>query len=227
MRRVHRLTLLLVLTLGWIAPASAFEISPKGHELSRFFNSLDVERHWLPGVHINWYTGDRDSAEHAATHCSAFVASASKRLGVYILRPPQHPQELLANAQYAWLYQHGAEHGWKAVTSPLEAQRLANDGVLVVAAYQSPNPKKPGHIAIVRPSTKSVELIAQDGPQIIQAGGTNHRSTDLKTGFKNHPNAWGNASYHAVRFFVHEIGTPTATGMPVASKSGRTLAAVH
>ena len=37
------------------------------------------------------------------THCSAFVASFSKQLGVYMLRPPDHSPTLLANAQMRWL----------------------------------------------------------------------------------------------------------------------------
>jgi hypothetical protein len=199
--RSRRLLPALVLLIGCF-PAQAFEITPKGHELARFFDGLDVERHWLAGTHVNWRTGDRDSDRHASTHCSAFVASACERLGVYILRPPEHPQVLLANAQFEWLRTDGKQRGWHAVKSPLEAQRLANEGHLVVAAYRNPDPKKSGHVAFVRPSAKRERLIESEGPQVIQAGASNYTSTSLKNGFRHHPDAWIDASHHAVRFYV-------------------------
>jgi hypothetical protein len=213
MGKLRYIPLLLSVLLG-VAAAHAGEITSKGQQLAKFYDSLDVERHWLAGQHVNWYTGDRDSDRHGATHCSAFVASACQRLGVYILRPPQHPQELLANAQFEWLHAHGPEQGWKPVRSPLEAQRLANEGVLVVAAYQNGDSKKPGHIALVRPSLKDDGLVKTVGPQLIQAGGTNYRSANLKTGFKNHPDAWIDASHHAVRFYQHAIGDVSHLAQP-------------
>ena len=71
------------------------------------------------------------------THCSAFVAAFAKKLGIYILRPPEHGQVLLANAQNEWLPSAGAAQGWRAVSNALEAQALANSGVLVVASYHN------------------------------------------------------------------------------------------
>ncbi len=201
--RSKRLLPVLLAVLTLTTPLSAIEVKPQGHELARFFNSLDVEHHWLAGKHVNWRTGDRDSDRHAATHCSAFVASACERLGVYILRPPEHGQVLLANAQFQWLHSEGKNHGWHRVKSPSEAQRLANEGQLVVATYHNGDPKKSGHIAFVRPSPKSDRLIQIEGPQIIQAGATNYNSTSLKNGFRHHPDAWIDASHHAVRFYVH------------------------
>jgi hypothetical protein len=82
-------------------------ISPKGLALERFLDGLDVDRRWIAGVHIDWETGIPDGKPEKLpgkhTHCSAFVASAAKKLGIYILRPPEHGQVLLANAQFEWL----------------------------------------------------------------------------------------------------------------------------
>lgn len=208
--RRSRLLLILALLISGTT-LSASEIKPSGHELARFFDSLDVERHWLAGTHVNWRTGDRDSDRHSATHCSAFAASACERLGVYLLRPPDHKQILLANAQYEWLPTEGKKQGWSRVKSPLEAQRLANEGHLVVASYHNGDPAKPGHIALVRPSPKSDRLIETEGPQIIQAGANNYNSTSLKNGFRHHPDAWRDGSHHAVRFFSHPATNPSRT----------------
>ena len=94
-------------------------------------------------------------------------------LGIYLLRPPEHPTVLLANAQYDWLFKSGKEQGWTQVPDGHRAQHLANEGYLVVAVYKESDPKHHGHIAIVRPSTKSDELIDAEGPQITQAGAHN------------------------------------------------------
>src|SRR5437868_9503370 len=137
---------------------------------------MTVEKLWLPGRVVNWKTGEpldrpvKDGKAH--THCSAFVAAACLRLGVYILRPPEHGTVQLANAQADWLPKEGARHGWRPVATASEAQRLANRGVIVVAAFRETG-GKPGHIAIVRPSTKGGAKLRDEGPQIIQAGMTN------------------------------------------------------
>src|SRR5438445_12263218 len=68
---------------------------------------MNVESLWLAHEHVNWETGEPDKGEDytgpgRSTHCSAFAAAVGKRLGVYMLRPPEHGQILLANAQAAW-----------------------------------------------------------------------------------------------------------------------------
>src|SRR5271167_1948106 len=112
-----------------------------GHQLANFLDTLQVESRWPAGVHVNWETGLPDGRterfEGKHTHCSAFVASAAKQLGVYILRPPEHGQMLLANAQYDWLADQGAAHGWAPVSDGYEAQKAANRGFLVVASYKN------------------------------------------------------------------------------------------
>ena len=79
-----------------------------------------------------------------------------------------------------------------------EAQRLANEGKLVVAAFPSPNPKKPGHIAIVRPAEKTLEQLKDEGPQITQAGEENALSTTAKDGFRHHKGAWLDGIFYFV-----------------------------
>jgi hypothetical protein len=195
---------LLVLT-G--ATCRASEVSQAANQLIQVLDSLHVEEHWPVGVHVNWETGIPDGKPEMAqgrhTHCSAFVASAAKHLGVYILRPPEHAQILLANAQYDWLSAGGEQRGWKLLTTALDAQEYANRGFLVVAAYKNHH-DKPGHIAIVRPSDKSTAMILSEGPEITQAGGTNYRDTNLKQGFAGHPAAWGK---NEVRYFAHSVDT--------------------
>ena len=53
--------------------------------------------------------------------------------------------------QFDWLRDEGKRHGWQAVKGAAEAQRLANEGNLVVATFKAADAKKPGHIALVRP----------------------------------------------------------------------------
>jgi len=83
--------------------AAADDVSLHGRELAATLDAMNVERLWPAGEHVTGETGvpdgkpERGDGKH--THCSAFVASAAKRLGVYILRPPEHGQILLTNAQ--------------------------------------------------------------------------------------------------------------------------------
>ncbi len=188
------------------ATEGAAPVTAPAEHLADAIDSLDVEHHWPAGVHVKWDTGIPDGRQESSTgkhtHCSAFVAAAAKKVGIYILRPPEHPQSLLANAQYDWLESEGAAQGWKPVASPVEAQRLANEGWFVVATYKNHHDDKPGHIAIVRPSNRNVESIREEGPEITQAGGTNYRSVPLRVGFSGHPAAW---SHREVLFYAHAV----------------------
>src|ERR1700749_2783569 len=107
----------LGLTIALLSPALARDISPAGQRLAQKLDSFDVEHHWPAHLPVNWETGDPDGKPEKGTgvhtHCSAFVASAAKQLGVYILRPPEHGQVLLANAQNEWLEGEGAAQGWR------------------------------------------------------------------------------------------------------------------
>ena len=168
---------------------------------------MNVDRLWLARQRVHWKTGEpygeqpTDGKPH--THCSAFVAAFCYRHGIYILRPPEHSPTYLANAQYDWLRSEtGQKAGWRPVEGPVEAQRLANQGLIVVAAFKESDPKKHGHIAIVRPSTKSEATIMAEGPQIIQAGMDNYQSASLQEGFKHHRGAWSGGR---IAFFCHEL----------------------
>jgi len=182
----------------------ADEITPAGQRLSKFLDNMDVEHLWLPGGKVKWQTGEpldkpvMDGNKH--THCSAFVAAACQRLDIYILRPPDHSATMLANAQFDWLHDEGKKEGWKPVRSAQQAQAFANRGYLVVATCKENG--KAGHIAIVRPSTKSAERIENEGPQIIQAGRTNYKSASLKRGFKNHPREFREKR---IRYYAHKV----------------------
>jgi hypothetical protein len=181
------------------------EPTPQGLRVAQRLDAMDVEHHWLAGEHVDWRTGLPDTGRSGKTHCSAFVAAACERLGVYILRPPEHRMVHLATAQAEWLQQEGASHGWTAVPSPFQAQDLANQGRLVVAAFPSPDPSKHGHIALVRPSAKDAALLETEGPQIIQAGTENATSTTVKAGFRHHRGAWVSAADQRILFFAHAL----------------------
>ena len=117
-------------------------ITPPGRRLATLLDATGVDYLWLAGHHVAWRSGeidqDRPDGREAKTHCSAFVAAIAARLGVYVLRPPEHLQELLATAQMRWLRTYGASRGWRALAGYLEAQRTANRGDLVVEAFRIP-----------------------------------------------------------------------------------------
>jgi hypothetical protein len=195
----------LVCTAGFSCVLLASELGPVGIHLAAQYDTLDVEHRWLPGHPIDWRTGVWVSNKVAKTHCSAFAAAACERLGIYLLRPPEHAQKNLANAQFHWLAEAGLEQGWAPVDSPFQAQQLANEGQMVVGVFLNPNPAKSGHIALVRPSDKPTIVIQTEGPQIIQAGRTNHASTSVKIGFHLHRGAWINSDNHQIRFYAHPV----------------------
>lgn len=195
-------SLLLFFTLFYSSTALA-HITPQGKKLSHFLDSMHVESKWKAGEYIDWLSGrslgEVDEGERV-THCSGFVAAATKKLGIYLLRPPQHDQALLANAQYHWLHHTGKKYGWFPIRGRLAAQRIANKGYLVVATYANPNPNRPGHIAIVRPSNKSSTSVLAHGPEIIQAGAQNFNSAPLNEGFSRHQTAF---TKNRIQFYGH------------------------
>jgi hypothetical protein len=182
-------------------------VSPEAERMVKVFNSMHVEEHWPAGVIVDWRTGDptgkpvTDGGKH--THCSQFAAATCEQLGIYLLRPPEHSPVLLANAQYDWLPEKGRDAGWMSVADGVAAQDLANRGQVVVAVYKNHDPKKSGHIAIVRPGKKSAEQIAVEGPDVVQAGGHNYNCVSLKKGFANHPAGF---AQNEIRFYAHTVG---------------------
>jgi hypothetical protein len=207
-------TLLAAILLSPIQPIATAQhppccgpISPAGQRLAFFLDNMDVESLWLANEHVNWETGkpDRGAGYEGPgnhTHCSAFAAAAAMRLGVYLLRPPQHGQDLLSNAQAEWIAgPEGQKAGWRPVSDMHQAQHLANDGRLVLVLFPNPDPHAPGHVAIVRPSEKSEHALEADGPEAIQAGQHNHNKICVRIGFENHPGAFPSG----VRYYTHPL----------------------
>ena len=183
-------------------------ITPDGRRLAAFLDRSGVERLWLPRNHVNWLTGEPDPnrphpAPHA-THCSTFAAAMARRLGIDLLHPPQHSQRLLATAQAHWLAKAGPAEGWRRV-DPRTAQTLANRGWFVVASYANPDPRRPGHIAVLRPSRKSDALLRAHGPEETQAGFRNRLRTYVARGFAEHPGAWQPGGAGTIRFYAHAV----------------------
>lgn len=199
-------TLALSAALAGSAYADTLEVTPKGQQLAQLLDSLGVESKWIAGAHVDWRTGEPDGRPEKLpgkhTHCSAFVASAAEKLGIYILRPPEHGQVLLANAQNEWLETEGPAQGWRPVADAVEAQSLANRGVLVVASYHNHRDTKPGHISIIRPAARSPDDIAADGPLSIQAGMTNSASIPVRLGFAGHTHAWNGDE---IEYYAHDV----------------------
>ncbi len=199
--------------LGLSRPAQSIEpsccgpITDQGRRLLSVLDGMNVESLWLAHEHINWETGEPDKGEDytgpgRSTHCSAFAAAVGKRLGVYMLRPPEHGQILLANAQAEWFRSpDGRQKGWRSVRDAHDAQSLANRGNLVVVVFESPDAHRPGHIAIIRPAHRPARLLEENGPEITQAGQKNHSKTSTKVGFLAHPGAWPGG----VLYYVHPV----------------------
>ncbi len=188
--------LLIVLTSTVFGQQKLLE-NKDGRALKEFYLSLHVEDLWLSGKHVNWKTGEPDdpSAEQDIhTHCSAFVAAACARKNVYVLRPPDHSIQLLANAQNDWLQSNEAKKmGWVKIESDgvyEKAQDLANKGYFVVATCKNKDPKLPGHIALVRPAEITTDQLAESGPMLISAGTHNFNYISLKSAFSAHLSGW-------------------------------------
>jgi hypothetical protein len=197
---------LLTAISGGIVHADESRVTPQARWLAHELDSMGVETKWIAGAHIDWKTGLPDGASEKLpgrhTHCSAFVAAVTERLGIYILRPPQHGQVLLANAQNEWLAAGGRAEGWRPLGGPAEAQDAANKGLLVVASYHNHRDDKPGHIAIVRPGDASVEKINSEGPDVIQAATVNSTSISVKAGFAGHVSAWND---NEIDYYAHAV----------------------
>lgn len=182
-------------------------ITTEGKKILSILDSSNVEHLWLNHEYVNWETGEQESSTEDLghgnhSHCSAFAAAIGERLGVYMLRPPEHSQILLANAQTKWFgSSKGKESGWRSVGDAMSAQQLANEGFLVVISYESSNPDKPGHIVIVRPSLISLSSLQMNGPKITQAGAENILEGNASDAFSHHPDAWPNG----VKYFVHNV----------------------
>jgi len=70
----------------------------------------------------------------------------------------------------------------------------------VLASLKNPDATRPGHIAVVRPGNKDAALLAKEGPDVMQAGGTNALRTTLRKGFGNHKK-----EYDQIAFYAHVV----------------------
>lgn len=207
MKRAGLFIVMSLLVLALSAQTNSLKPDASGYKLRHMYLNLRVKKLWLAGVHVDWLTGEPNNptAKYGiGTHCSAFVAGACAKAGVYILRPPKHGQELLANAQYKWLLSEaGYKAGWRRIVgdSFIKAQRAANKGFVVVASYKNPNPRQPGHIACVMPTLVSLDSLASHGPKVIHASRTNSSDITFRKAFKNVIPKWPSVP---VLFFYNE-----------------------
>jgi hypothetical protein len=192
-----------------LAQSSPEPVTSEGRRLAALLEATGVDHLWLAGRHIDWRSGeadgDRPDGRDESSHCSAFAAAVAASLGIYVLRPPEHPQQLLANAQAHWLAAEGASRGWRELADFRAAQREANQGHLVLEAFESPNPRRPGHVAIVRPSAKPDSRLASEGPDETQAGSFNAIDVATAEGFRQHRGAWLPGGAGGIRYFAHDI----------------------
>ena len=189
--------LFLLLYSCTLTAQQTYVLDEFGEKLKQFYQGLNVETHWVAGQHINWETGesdDRDDTHNLKNHCAAFVAGTCQKLKIVILRPPEHGQDLLSNAQFDWLSTAAAAaQAWKRIAGDNlygQAQDLANKGFVVVAVIKNTDEKKPGQIAFVNPAVITDKDLTDSGPQLIMAGVKNYSNISLKTGFKGFYSKW-------------------------------------
>ena len=184
-------------------------ITNQGPALSAFLDSLNVEGYWANGSWVDWLTGATcsnntlpNSTSASASHCSAFAGAVATLLGVYILHQSDTVSDVnLANNQANWLA--ASQMGWSRIQYSTNAQALANIGTLVVASYYDPN--QSGHIAVLRPSTRSDADIVAFGPEECQSGVHNYNDTNVMTGFDVHPNSFAT---NGIRYYCHIVTNP-------------------
>ena len=173
--------------------------------LSAFLDSFQVEKYWAKGVSVNWLTGASGGSgpnmtAGTSTHCSAFAPAVAELLGVYLLHPPDASDLSLANRQADWLRTN--QSGWFPIPLMTDAQHMVNTGALVVASLKATSGS--GHIAVLRPSSRSDASINQYGPEECQSGTYNFNSTNVSTGFNQHPGGFPNSIF----YFGHGVNYP-------------------
>ncbi|MEI6123430.1 MAG: hypothetical protein WCQ95_07350 [Bacteroidota bacterium] len=199
----------VLMALSTASAQTLVQMDSAGWALKKFYVQLHVDSLWTPGHHVKWETGTPDqpqATQDIATHCSAFVAAACLQRNIYILRPPEHDTELLANAQYDWLLgSTAAQYGWvQLLKNPLvQAQCLADSGFVVVAVCKNPDARRSGHIALVMPAVMCVDSLWASGPTLIMAGRTNTDSISTRGGFGKHLKTWPPTASE-IRFFYYD-----------------------
>ena len=209
-KAIRRLNLAVAVVCFGLAAGQgqAGEVTRRGRSLADALDAMHVETRWLPGPDIVWKTGLPLEPGEVETgprpHSAAFVAAACARLRLDVPPPLAASDSEASRALCEWLRTDGPAQGWRAVSNPVEAQRRANAGEVVIVAFKAADPARDGHVAIVRPSAKSTKAVHNEGPQVIQAGFENSRSVSLKTGVRQHARAWPDG----VRYFAHKRPVP-------------------
>ena len=105
-----------------------------------------------------------DGSKKHTTFCNVFVTDVCLAMGA---TTPTPPYSLSANEYSAWLAdpKQGGAKGWKAV-SAADAQKMANGGKPVIAAWKNPKAGASGHVAMVRPG----DVDPVKGPSVASAG---------------------------------------------------------
>lgn len=215
MKRFRFIILFFIPVLCYGQDVDSLRITACGKQLKSFYLGMDVLHKWQAGQHISWQTGepdDPDAVSGIQTHCSAFVAAACGRRGIYILRPPEHKQELLANAQFKWLTSDQArDFGWHPITKNIlfEAQKMADEGYMVVACAQNPDRHKSGHIALVMPADLSLLQLQQNGPVLIQSSTKNNVDALFRIAFRHHITDWSSAAQEVLFFYNGKLSCPS------------------
>jgi hypothetical protein len=111
------------------------------------------------------------------------------------------PVNFLPSRQRDWLLQQGRDNGWVLI-GDVEAQLLANQGWVVIAAWKNTAPagerSNSGMTAIVRPDGQPAADVLKHGPRLIEAGEQNHRAIPLRDSFPEM--AWRG---HEVVYLAH------------------------
>jgi hypothetical protein len=175
-------------------------ISRAGTVLAERLDGMDVENHWLPGRNVSWKTGNAVDDDPGPPHNGGeFVAAVCARLKVVIAAPER--ENFSPDSQYDWLVNEGTGSGWVALGGDVEAQLLANQGWVVVAAWKASSSTSDrstgGRLAIVHPNNEPVEAVAEHGATIAVAGPQNHARIALKESFP--PEARDQVLYVACR----------------------------
>lgn len=111
-----------------------------------------------------------------ATYCNIFVWDVTRALGCELPHwvdpagrsvEPGKGTETNCNILVAWLEQRSViGHGWREVAGETEAGMWAANGGPAIAIWRNPS-GKPGHIAVLLPSSDTTARIAQAGKECL------------------------------------------------------------
>jgi hypothetical protein len=161
-------------------------LSPAGQALAKLLDSLEVEKNWLASQEVDWKNGKATDASvrEPVSKGGAFIAAVCRQFKLTL--PTAEKEDFLPGNQIDWFMSIGKERGWVKV-GEVEAQTLANQGWVVVAAWQNLSPAghrdELGQLAIVHPDLEPVSELAARGPLVTMASKQNHNSIGIKDGF--------------------------------------------